>query len=42
MNIESSGNEGENDRPYPFRDDDTGCIDDLSIGSIKNRERYEI
>ena len=42
MNIES-GNEDDDDRASPFRDDDgIGCIDDISIGSIKNREKFEI
>ena len=41
MNIES-GNEEDDDRASPFRDDGTGCIDDISIGSIKNREKFEI
>lgn len=41
MNIESS-NEQDDRRLSPFRDEEIGCIDDISIESIKNRERFEI
>jgi len=42
MNIESGNEDEDYSRPSPFREDGIGSIDDISIGSIKNREKYEI
>jgi hypothetical protein len=42
MNIESGNEDDDDDRRSPFRDDGMGCLDDISIGSIKNRDKFEI